>query len=137
MEAQVLKQYDITGLKCPYASLHDRANAVGKQLDWLAEKLRQAFRARRKRQIVNSRAVGAPEVRTHRNCRAVVQQITNGGHRRANPRVVGDPPGVEGCIEVSTYEHALPRPRTARRIHLDRALHYGRSLCARSTTRHE
>jgi hypothetical protein len=115
-------------LQAANACLNGRTDAVVQQLNPLAQQIAQALRTRRQRQIGNPLALGAAEVRTHRNCGAVVDEVPDGGHRRPNAGVVGDPPGVEGCVEVGAYEHALLGPRTAGRIHLDGTAHYGSSF---------
>jgi hypothetical protein len=137
VKAEVLEHHHLARLQAANACLNGRTNAVVQQLHRLTQQIAKAFRARRQRKVGNPLPLGTAEVGAHGNRGAVVDEVPDGGHRRANAGVVGDPPGVEGCVEVGAYKHALLGPRTAGRIHLDETAHYGSSFCARSTTRHE
>ena len=86
------------------------------------------------------RGIGAlrpAEVRAdrHVSC-ASLEQVSKRRQRRADPRVVGDPPVLERNVQVRPHEDALARD--VRVTNRARPMHfYGRSLPIRSTSRHE
>ena len=116
------------------------ARIEARVLEYFDAMVRQKLAETRRHGRNRERGIGAfrpTEVRADRHVRcASLQQMSKRRQRRADPRVVGDPPVLERNVQVRPHEDALARD--VRVTNRARPMHfYGRSLPIRSTSRHE
>ena len=109
VKAEVLKKHDLAGLESCGLGLCILADDVLCKDHVHAEKLGKSDCYRRKRELGLPLALGLAKMRACDNCRAVVEQVLDGGHSGLDTLVAGDLAGllVLGNVEVAAQQDLL------------------------------
>ena len=110
IEAQVLKQHDLTRLESGSLGLCVLADDVRSEDDFLTQKLGQSLCDWRKSQLGLPLALGLAEVGAGNDGRAVLKQIFNSRNGSDNTLVAGDLTGllVLGNVEIAAEQNLFP-----------------------------
>ena len=110
VEAQVLKQHDLTRLENGSLGLCVLADDVGSEDDFLTQKLGKSLRDGRKSQLGLPLALGLAEVGAGNDGSAVLEQIFNSRNGSDNTLVAGDLTGllVLGNVEIAAEQNLFP-----------------------------
>ena len=107
VEAQVLKQHDLTRLESGSLGLCVLADDVGSEDDFLTQKLGKSLCDGRKSQLGLPLALGLAEVGAGNDGSAVLEQIFNSRNGSDNTLVAGDLTGllVLGNVEIAAEQN--------------------------------
>ena len=126
VEARVLEEEHVAVGHLADARGDAVADAVRRHHDVLAEQLRQARSHGAERELVLGAVLRAAQVGRQQHLRALLHEVLDGRHRRADARVVRDRLAVERHIQVAAHQDDLALQIRLREVadgllgHLDR-----------------